>query len=515
MNLKALILVLLVAGLSFSAITVPSWTLSQNSYKPGADGVVTVVLSNPVISGADVKVVNSLTVDITSPPQIGMQGQQFVGDIEPGGTTQISLPFKVSPNASSAIYSVELKLSGFTDNPTQQGGVDTFVKRVTIPITVVNQPQLSFSTDTPSLSGIDNVSIKITNNGGKASNLKITIASSSSTSDLSNTSGVSGASSMSTAQVVSPIAFYGIDQIYVPNVDQNASVTLDVPMDSRNAPEGPTDVPLLLQYDDELGISHTSTASLRLTVRNEKLDLGIVQQSDVFTKRTSNLTLEISNNGPDPIKDVRLSFQNSSVRLKNQDELKFGDLAPGQSATVSAVIDTDLPPGVNNVASAVSWIDKDVQKEESRTVPITVTSDADVGVYLEAKPLPMTLGAQHTLSVLVSNLGSYRIDNVDVTISSPALSSLDISNTQYIGGLNNDDFSTVQFLVKVNATTAGSYPIRMVVNYRDQSGELKQKVIDQMVNVYSPPQQEWDPLPIVIGVLIILVAVWWFKFRKK
>ena len=44
----------------------------------------------------------------------------------------------------------------------------------------------------------------------------------------------------------------------------------------------------------------------------------------------------------------------------------------------------------------------------------------------EAKPVPLVLNGQHTISVLVSNLGSYRIDNVDVSVSSPALSSLDI-----------------------------------------------------------------------------------------
>ena len=116
-----------------------------------------------------------------------------------------------------------------------------------------------------------------------------------------------------------------------------------------------------------------------MTVRNEKLDLGIIQLSDVITKKESNLTLQITNNGQEIMSDVRLAFDNSSIRLKNQDEMKFGDLAPGQSATVSAVGDSDLPPGVNNIDSGVSWIEKDVQKDESRVVPITVTSDADVG----------------------------------------------------------------------------------------------------------------------------------------
>ncbi|MFZ5501771.1 MAG: COG1361 S-layer family protein, partial [Candidatus Micrarchaeota archaeon] len=251
-----------------------------------------------------------------------------------------------------------------------------------------------------------------------------------------------------------------------------------------------------------------------MTVRNERLDLTFIQNSDVVTKKESTLSMTIRNDGAETLKDVRLAFADSVLRIKGSGELKFGDLAPGQSATASATVFAELPPGVNLVDGQLSWIEKDVQKEGTRQVPITITSDADVGVYLEAKPLPLMVGGDHTISVLVSNLGSYNIENVDVKIESPALRSKDISDTQYIGGLQNDDFSTVQFQMAVNATESGTYPIDMTVRYRDQSGEWKSQVIRQSISVYGMQASQDSPLPLVLAVLVIAGAVWYFKFRK-
>ncbi len=506
MNMKALILVLLFASASFAGLSVTAMNTSRQFYQPGDPGVAIVGVTNP--SGSDRA--SSITMSINSPPEIVVTSAPSLADISAGGSAFVTIPFQVKADAKPGIYLINVFFSGYVNQGTSGSSVQT-TNTASIPVTVVEEPQLSFAIDKPSLSGIDNVSITITNNGGKASNVKVTV--------LSQGLGGANASALaamanSTMSGASPIAFYGADQLFIQGIDKGGSSVVSATLDSRNAPDGPNDIPLLVQYDDELGFPNSQTATLRVTVRNEKLDLGILQQSEVITKKESNLTLQLTNDGTETINDVRLSFLDPSLRLKDQNELKFGDLAPGQTATVSAVVYTDLPPGVNNINSSVSWIEKDVQKEESRTVPVTITSDADVGVYLEAKPLPLTIGGQHTLSVLVSNLGSYRIDNVDVSVSSPAMSSLDISDTQYIGGLNNDDFSTVQFLEQINATQAGEYPIRLVVNYRDQSGELKQKIVEQTINVYAQPTTESSPLPIIAGVVIILAAVWWFKFRK-
>lgn len=480
MNAKMLFAVLLAFGVAFAGLSVNDIAVSKSQYEPNEPGVATVTVTNPIGSER----VTSITMTIESPTEIQVTSAPKMSDIDSGGSTVISLPFRVAGNARPGIYLINVVFNGFKESG---GTKTTSTNTVSIPVVVVDEPDLSFTVDDKVLSGIDDVVLTISNNGGPAKSLKLRTA---------------GA-----------VSLYGSDEIFVGDLTGNKTVSLT--LDSRGAPDGPTDVVFVLSYKDELGMGQTDNSTLRMTVRNEKLDLRFNQASDLITKKESTLTFTVRNDGEETLKDVRLSFPDDTLRLKDSGEMKFGDIAPGGSATASVIAFAELPPGVNQVNSDLSWIERDVQKEESRQLPVTITSDADVGVYLEAKPLPLTIGSEHTISVLVSNLGSYRIDNVDVSIDSPAMRSLDISERQYIGSLQNDDFSTVQFLVSVNASSEGAQPVRITVNYRDQSGDWKTKVITQNVSVYGVPSAEGSPLPVLGLIALGAIAIWFFFLRKK
>jgi hypothetical protein len=515
---KAMFLVLVLACVSFAGLSVTSWEVSQSEFTPGSNGIITLTISNPFVTGAVNRPVTSVNMDIYSPPELIMTGKQFVGDIESGGATSISIPFRVGDNASSAIYTVDFKVTGIADK-SDGGGYEMFSRSAIVPVTVVERPVLRLQSDKDLIGGIDTVLLTVINEGGPASNLKIKIPTSTGAVDVSTSTTASTSSTNGTTTFgsqTSPVAFLGVDQIFISRIEKGGSVSVNVTLDSRSAPDGATNVPFYLEYDDELGITHTGNTALRLTVRNEKLDLQFIQQGDVITRKEGTMTLQIKNSGTETLKDVRLTFQDTGLRLSDRSELKFGDVAPGATATASGIVFAELPPGLNLVPAELTWIEKDVQREESRSIPITITSDADVGVYLEARPLPLTVGTEHTISVLISNLGSYNIENVEVEFSSPVLRSMDISDKQYIGGLQKDDFSTVQFLVNVNATAPGTYPADIRINYRDQSGEWKTKSVVQDISVYNGTAQESDPLPLVIGGLVVAaILIWFFRFRKK
>lgn len=507
MNSKMLFAVLLAFGVAFAGLSVDNYVVSKTQFEPNEPGIATVTVSNPTGSER----ISSITMSIENPPEIAVTSAPKMSDIDSGGSAIVSIPFRVKDDAMPGIYLLNVVFSGYK---TSGGTSTTSVNTVSIPITVVEEPDLSLSVDNVVLSGIDDVVLTISNNGGNAKNVKISIPSTTGSLALSSSSSTSS-SNMTLGAQSSQVALVGMDQVFISSIDAGKNVSVSITLDSRSAMDGATNVPFYFVYDDELGFTQTASTELRFTVRNEKLDLKFDQTSALITKKESNLTFTVRNDGTESLKDVRLSFPNDTLRLKDSGEMKFGDIAPGESATASVVAYAELPPGVNPVGAEISWIERDVQKTESRQLPITITSDADVGVYLEAKPLPLTLGSEHTISVLVSNLGSYRIDNVDVSIQSPAFRSMDISERQYIGSLQNDDFSTVQFLVAVNATSEGSAPIKITVNYRDQSGEWKTKAIDQNVSVYNPPAADGSPIPIIGGIVVLAIAVWFLFLRKK
>lgn len=482
--LKVLFALVLLAGMASAGISVSGYTISKISFKPGEVGIATITLTNPTGSTR----VTGLTMSINNPAEITISTAPSLADIESGGSAVVSIPIKIKQDARPGIYLLNVVFTGFSQESGTGPQLPT-TNTVSIPVTVVNPPIISFATSTPVISGVDSITLTITNNGGAARNLRISIPP------------------------ASKVSLYSTSEIYVG--DAITPQIVNMTLDARNASDGAVDIPLVLNYDDELGISHTDSSTLHLTVKNEVLDLKFNQVSSLVTRQDGTLSLEVTNNGQASLSDVRISFTDTSMRLKDKNEMVVGDLSPGAKASVSGAVYPDLAPGLNLVGAKISWIEGDIRKEQALDIPLTIASDADVSVYLDSTPSPLTSGQEHTISVLVSNVGSYGIDNVDVGINSSAFESLDITPRQYIGSLAKDDFSTVQFKVKVNAA-AGDYPIDINVRYRDASGLWVAKDINQVASVKAAASSGAGTLYAIVAVAVLAaLAVWYFRFRKK
>jgi hypothetical protein len=482
MRYATIIVLVMLAGISFAGITVPEWSLSQESFSSGSSGVMSMTLSNSgehTMTGVGITIEGSEDIKIRPPASIV--------DLRSGATTTLALPFTVDGDAKSGIYRVEIRFLGYEDVP---GGSKLTVNSVVIPIKVLDSPELGLTMDRKVLGGIDPAVLSIENNGGIANEVRIKMNESS------------------------DIALYGTNEIFLEHIEGIA----DVPMilDSRGSDEGPKDLSFVFSYEDELGMRQTESEDVRVTIRKERLDLAFIQKNALTTRKEAMLSLEIRNNGKDDLKDVRISFNEDGMRLKEDNEIDAGDIPAGGSATVSATVFADYAPGLNLIESTVSWIEEDVEKTRAVDMPVTIQSDAKVGVYLEAKPAPITNNVEHTISVLVSNLGSHEIDNVEVGLESDVITMLDISEKRYIGSLENDDFSTVQFKVMINAPEAGDYPLDVIVDFRDQSGQWATKKIDSRISVNAAAENGGIDMVIIIPAVIALgIVIWYFKFRKK
>lgn len=481
--------VLLMSGIAFAGLAITSYEVSQDAFSPGSQGTVIIYVSNPsacpgLPSGCEED--NRLTqvgATISSPPQIEISDREDIGDLEIGSSTFLTLPFSVTDTADSGVYNLDFKFFSF--------GQTAQTRYINVPVTVANVPEFVFTPDTNVLTSVDEVSMNIKNNGGIAKNLKIKISE--------DTTGV---------------VLYGTNEIYVGDLSGEKTITMM--LDSRSAEEGPVNVPMVLSYKDEIGVLHEEVDYVRMTVKKEELDITFDQKSEVVTKQEGTLVLAIQNTGEDELKDVRLTFSDSNIKIRGRSELDFGDIAAGEESAVSGTVFATLSPGLNLVPAKITWTEKDVSKEQELDVPLTITSDAAVGVYIETKPAPLMVGQEHTLSILVSNLGSYRVDNVDVEIDSEVLQSLDITDKQYIGSLENDDFSTVQFKTQIRSDVApGDYEMTIKVNYRDQSGEWKTSYITQPITVYAAQTEDAGILNYVIVLAVLAAIVWYFFLRKK
>jgi hypothetical protein len=485
----ALAMVLL-SGMASAAISVGAYTVTPSTLKPGEEGAISFSISNVVASSASATTSQLENVQVFFGGTV--EGLQFtstspfnVGTIDSGGTAQVSVAFRVLPTAKGGAITAPFYIS-------QKDKTD--LKTVNAIVHVVNPPVITLTSDHQTVLGTDEVNLTVKNNGGSASRLRISLA------DGSN------------------FSFIGTSQIYIG--DLSGATTVAVPLDSRNVNEGVSSIPFVLTYQQEGGNETSETKYISVAVKKEKADVVFTQAEKMVTGRDNTLVLTVKNTGR-ALANVEFYLEDTSIQAKENKQVKLGNLASGDEKRISMRVFVNAQPGVRSMQVRLKWTEDDVDKEETTYVPVVVNSDADAAIYIDAKPSPIIVGGDHTLSITVSNVGSYKIQNVEVTLQdSPDFEIFNAQRSQYIGGLESDDFSSVQYKIRVKALMPGQYPITVVVKYKDQSGVWVEKRQEISISVRSPS----DILPangngstamlLAGGVVVLAAGYWYFRMRK-
>ena len=491
MEFRYALFALMVFGLAFAGLSISEYTLSPEVVEPGTSGVLQITVSN---TGVQTDTVESVTITVSSVEALGIDRSFAVGDLESGASVIVSLPFEAAEDIASGYYTVEVRTVGTGEDYYLDSGGDlkskteSFEKRTSIPVQVVEQPVLSIALSEESIEDFTEETFTFTNEGGKAKKVKVTILNEG-------------------------IGFLNMDQLYINELDGSASVTAT--LDARGAQEGATKLQFQLVYQNSLGTEITETKSIPITVKKTEGDFVFVQQGTIVTGENENLQLKFTNEGKG-VTNLRFTFQSDDVRLRGLNEFTVGDITSGETKSFTVPLIADLPPGTQNVVLSLTWEESGEDRMGTVTVPLEVISDSTVGVFLEAKPTPLTVGAEHTISVTVSNLGSYDIEGTTVELESEAFTLLTIQPQQFIGGLESDDFSSVQYKVRVNSLEPGTYPAKVLVTFRDESGAWVTLDEEVTIAINEPVQVEDSTMTILLGLVVILVVLyWWFRMRKK
>ena len=292
-----------------------------------------------------------------------------------------------------------------------------------------------------------------------------------------------------------------------------------MPLDSRKVDEGVSGIPFVLSYTDDGGNSVVESKTLPIAVKKEKADVAFTQAEPIVTNKDNVLKMTVKNKGR-ALDDFRVLLTDSQVQSKDNAQITLGSLDSDEEKAFEIPVFVNEQPGVRVATFDVKWVEENVEKEETFNVPLAISSDAEVGIYLEAKPTPLAVGGDFTLSTTVSNLGSYKIANVVVAIKdNPAFDVLNIQKEQYIGNLDNDAFSTVQYKIRVKSSIApGDYPLAFKVRYKDQSGLWIEKEVSTTVTIRPASegvQKSGDGTVYIIGAVALLGAgYWYFRMRK-
>lgn len=484
--MKRFLVLLLLFGMIFATLSIESYSVSSDSFTTGENGFVKITLSNTKITGVSGSTSEGISVYGSTVEGVEMDFNTVtVGTLEEGASTIVNFPFRVRSDALGGIKPLKFTIRQ------AKGNQDL---TILVPIIIVNPPELTITTNKQTITGIDNVTIKIVNSGGSINKVKI---------------------KMNTTK----FSFIGYDQIYLDGIDK--TVEFNVQLDARDADEGVNKVPIILTYQEQGGIELSEQRYLLLTVQKEKVDLVFTQNGDVSARKDDQLSFQVRNLGRE-VKDVKMVIENAEIKTKETKEIRLGDFKANEEKTIQIPVFVDSPPGILNVKMNLKWIEDNLDKNGEIIVPVKISSDADVGVFIDAKPTPIAVGGEYTLSALVSNTGSYRIENVEIALFSnqEEIELLSAQNTQYIGRLENDDSSTVQYKVRVKASKAGTYPLNFEIKYKDQSGIWINKNVTKTIMIRSAEEGQQKTggnslIYIVALVVIVVIAYWWHKKKSK
>ena len=484
-----MVMALLLAGIAHATLYVDSYTVSPTTLNPGQEGTVTFAIKNVIPTGStSTTQLESVQVFYSAPAGIEYKTASpfVVGTIGVSGSALVTVPFKVRADVKGGIITAPFYIS-------MKDATD--LKTVNAAIPVVNPTILSFSSDRQTILSTDMINLTITNNGGAASRAYLTLENDSN------------------------FSFIGTTSIYIGDI--MGSVLVMVPIDSRKVSEGVTGIPFVLSYTDDSGNLISSTNTLTVAIKKEKADVSFTQMSQLVTNKDNVLTMKVKNNGR-PLEDFRVTLTDEKVKSKDSTQIKLGTLGTRDIKTFDIPVFVSQQPGVMSTTFEVKWVEEDVEKSEVFSVPLAISSDAEVGIYLDAKPTPIAVGNDYTLSATVSNLGSYKIANVLVALQdNGAFEILNIQKEQYIGNLDNDAFSTVQYKIRVkNTVTAGEYPLVFTVRYKDQSGLWIEKNVSSTVSVRPASEgvqkdSGTGTYLLVGGIAVLVIGYWYFKMRKR
>ncbi|MFH1306273.1 MAG: hypothetical protein ABIH83_01290 [Candidatus Micrarchaeota archaeon] len=498
----------LLSSAIFADLSVSNITVLPSIVRPGTTGVVSMTVSN-----ADTRDATSVIVEASGTGYIHSQGSTFLGDFRPSSSGTATVPFSVPLSTPAGVYQMTVKFSWVN-------ATGTAYKTIQTPITVTNPAIFSLEAldKTVYTTGDFEVNIRISNNGGAARNIRFSINSSQFLQTGPN-----------------PLVIGNI------GVGESNEFVLGVTLAS-NITSGTYSVPVTIIYLDEAGGEQTSAEKLRLVVKRKspRIDLSLEGGYKFVPGYDLPLKLKVFNNGDETAYDVRIEMATAkdcetagydtslctgnTLTTLGATYASVGDLAPGDSKLVTLDVGvSDVATGFYRQYMAVNSKDENGDSRSPELLPLGINVEglSDVSVFVSANPAPLVVGGDHSLSVLVSNVGTSSIKALTVGIEGDAFVLQEAQDKQFIGGLVEDDFSTVQYKVKIPAnTTPGIHNLDVNMKFRDSYNkeyDITQTIELKILGADAAGGSGDFTMCIfaIVGAVVLIAALYWYFYMRK
>lgn len=226
------------------------------------------------------------------------------------------------------------------------------------------------------------------------------------------------------------------------------------------------------------------------------------------------VTLSITNGGQSFADDIfiRVAEDDPSLSPKTTGSFHVDRIDGGESQdlVLSLITDTDLEPGIREIALDVSYYSVDgVLVSRADSVSLDVRGSAALGIAsVKTDPVRVMQGDQYDLIIRLENTGTGDATSTKAAIDLPFSG----NKESFIGKIKPDNDAPAVFTL--DASEARDYEYALTVTYEDDWG-----VHTETFPLTMPVRSKGDGGIVVFGAIIIalVVAGGWYYFihRKK
>ncbi len=493
-----LILAILVSSV-FADIQISDYEILPSPARPGVKGTATLTITNGGTS-----TLNRMSASVQPSTGIEAKSSIYIGDMESGGTSIISVPFTVKETTPSGVYSLRITVRG-TEEVT--GGADNSLSRaIDLPVYVNRPPSLSISNPEGSFTIGERFTKQITINkqGDAATSVKISSADTNFILDNS--------------------------PVYVGDIEENSKIIEISGYVGSNMETGIVPINLTAIYYDILGNEYSQSVNPSFEFKEPIHVLTLdISPSDFKSAETKEIDFTVKNTGDKLLEKVELTLEETSIFVPISGErISFGDINIGEEVTKKATLGIKtIDPGyyITNF-DLVYTSTSGERKTDIHKKSLNIKPNIDVVVFVESEPSPLIENDQYILSLKVSNIGDSEIKSVWFELDNTEyIRLLNVQNKQFIGSLDSDDFSSVQYDVFVSAIPEEELIEKIPIKIYFKDSFNNNQIIEENVSakIYSKSAAQFFQtsdnggylIPLIIILVIAGVGYWYWKKRKK
>lgn len=246
-------------------------------------------------------------------------------------------------------------------------------------------------------------------------------------------------------------------------------------------------------------------------IESTDLQVSIIEQPDSYAAgKKEALSVTVGNPRENGVNGVSISVEGEGIEV-TQSGYFIGSLAPDESSDVTFEI---TPRQASDLTVNVQYRNGINLHSTQLTIPV-VLSDGKK----RAEPILNNIelsaeGGYYRVTGDVTNAGLDVAKSVVITTGAPG-EPVDPFRIYVVGALDPDDFSSFE----VTFRTDNRDPVPLIIQYKDEDGNLFERVEEVEITTGSGEQKEEGLSPVIIGLVVVLaiaiVAAIAYTWKKK